>query len=70
GNIRERSFRELADSPAMSDFVKARPEFCAGCAIEDECLGGCKAAAEACSGSAWACDPFVEAFGDLAVRPT
>jgi hypothetical protein len=54
----------------MSDFVKARPEFCAGCAIEDECLGGCKAAAEACSGSAWACDPFVEAFGDLAVRPT
>lgn len=69
GNVRERGFRELADSPAMSDFVKARPEFCAGCAVEEECLGGCKAAAEACSGSAWECDPFVEAFGDLAVRP-
>ncbi len=70
GNIRETSFRRIAESAAMQDFKTARPEFCSGCKLEDECLGGCKAAAEACSGSAWKCDPFLEAFRDRAVKVT
>ena len=70
GNVRESGFRALADLPAMADFMAARPSFCAGCRMEATCLGGCKAAAEACRGSAWECDPFLEAFGAQAVRPT
>jgi len=70
GNVRERGFWELAESAAMKDFVSARPEFCSGCASEDECLGGCKAAGEACSGSMWDADPFLAAFASDAVRPS
>ena len=70
GNVRERGFWELADSAAMREFMAARPAFCAGCRLEDECLGGCKASAEVCRGSAWVCDPFLEAFGAQAVKPT
>jgi len=69
GNLRERGFWELADSAAMADFMAARPAFCAGCRMEDQCLGGCKAAAEVCCGSAWAADPFLAAFEGQAVRP-
>jgi radical SAM protein with 4Fe4S-binding SPASM domain len=69
GNILETSFAELAASQAMSDFKAARPEFCAGCRLEDECLGGCKAAAEVCCGSPWKCDPFLEAYKPQAVKP-
>jgi radical SAM protein with 4Fe4S-binding SPASM domain len=68
GNICEQSFADLADSPAMGDFMAARPAFCSGCRLELECLGGCKAAAEACTGSAWNCDPFLAAFGDRAAK--
>jgi radical SAM protein with 4Fe4S-binding SPASM domain len=66
GNIRRQSFSDLAGSPAMADFMAARPAFCSGCRMEAECLGGCKAAAEACSGSAWDCDPFLGAFRERA----
>ena len=69
GNIRETSFAAMAASPKMRDFCAARPAFCAGCKLEMECLGGCKAAAEAATGSAWNCDPFLTAFGRQAVRP-
>ena len=69
GNIRQRGFWELADSRAMAEFMSARPAFCAGCAMEDECLGGCKAAAEVCCGSPWASDPFLSAFEAQAVKP-
>ena len=70
GNIRRTSFWELADSPLMRDFVSARPPFCDGCRIADECLGGCKAAAEVCCGDISACDPFLAAFSNQAVKPT
>ncbi|MHC5056270.1 MAG: radical SAM protein [Planctomycetota bacterium] len=70
GNVRERDFWELAESSAMKDFVSARPGFCSGCGSEDECLGGCKAAGEACSGSAWEADPFLAAFCGDAVKPS
>ncbi|MHC4607719.1 MAG: radical SAM protein [Planctomycetota bacterium] len=69
GNIRGTSFREMVKSPAMRDFMEARPKFCSGCGLEKECLGGCKAAAEVCCGSAWECDPFLAAYRDRAVKP-
>jgi radical SAM protein with 4Fe4S-binding SPASM domain len=68
GNIREKNFWEMVDSAAMKDFFTARPEFCAACKLEDQCLGGCKAAAEVCCGSAWALDPFIKTFSDQAVK--
>ena len=70
GNIRETNFWGMADSAAMKAFFDARPEFCAGCKLEDECLGCCKAAAEVCCGSVWALDPFVKAFADQAEKLT
>lgn len=70
GNIREKSFREIAETPLLKEFVTARPKFCAGCKLEMECLGGCKAAAEVCFGSAWQADPFLKAFSHRALKPT
>ena len=70
GNIRRMSFAEMADSPTMRDFMAARPSFCNDCKLADECLGGCKAAAEACCGDVAACDPFLAAFKAQAVKPT
>lgn len=69
GNIREMTFREMCTSDRMKDFISARPQFCSGCSSETTCQGGCKAAAEACYGSAWASDPFLNAFGSRARIP-
>jgi radical SAM protein with 4Fe4S-binding SPASM domain len=68
GNIRTTGFWQMVDSPVMSAFVAARPRFCEGCAREMECLGGCKAAAEACTGYVTEMDPFVKAFQGQAVK--
>ncbi len=68
GNIRQKNFAELADSETMRQFMSARPTFCEGCSLEMQCLGGCKAAAEACCGSARASDPFLSAFQNQAVK--
>lgn len=62
GNIREQGFWEMASSEYMAEFCAARPEHCRDCRFEMECQGGCKAAAEACHGSASAMDPFLAAF--------
>jgi len=69
GNIRETPFGAMAASETMREFVAARPAFCSGCVLEDECLGGCKAAAEACRGCVSEMDPFLAAFHDLAEKP-
>ena len=69
GNIRTHGFWDMVDGAAMRDFVQARPAFCSGCGVEDTCLGGCKAAAEACCGDMRACDPFLAAFSGQAVKP-
>jgi len=69
GNVREMNFWDLVDSRAARDFTAARPEFCAGCRLETTCLGGCKAAAEACCGDVQAMDPFLAAFAGQAVKP-
>lgn len=62
GNIREMSLRRMVRSEAMDAFASARPAFCGGCDMEDECLGGCKASAEVCCGDVAAADPFLSAY--------
>ncbi len=69
GNLLEQPFRRLARSPALKDFVSARPAFCIGCAVEKTCMGGCKAAAEACCGDLRACEPFLALNLDRVRRP-
>jgi radical SAM protein with 4Fe4S-binding SPASM domain len=60
GNLLSHSLESLSRSELMSNFKQARPAFCAGCAVEKECQGGCKAAAEVCYGDLAACEPFLK----------
>lgn len=62
GNLARASFADLATGPRMAAFLDARPALCGGCPRERTCLGGCKAAGEACFGSPWEPDPFLRAF--------
>ncbi len=62
GNLRRQRLAEIINSKTMSEFMAACPEFCTGCRLERECLGGCKAAAEVCFGSPAKADPFLAAF--------
>jgi len=62
GDLRLQSLREILDGPALEAYVQARPGACAGCALEHRCQGGCKASAEACSGSPWEPDPFLATY--------
>jgi len=68
GNLFDTSLRSIVESPKLAAFRKARPALCNGCALEEECLGGCKAAAEACYGSLAAAEPFLELNRDR-VKP-
>ena len=72
GDLRRERFRDLLDSAALRDFVAAHPSLCAGCAVEHECLGGCKAAAESCFGAVDVPDPFLAAHADelVPLRPS
>jgi radical SAM protein with 4Fe4S-binding SPASM domain len=69
GNIHKTSFAEMVRSQKMRDFFAARPAFCSGCDVEDACLGGCKAAAEVCTGCIDGMDPFLSAFAHRARKP-
>jgi len=69
GNILQQDFDELAQSETMREFMQARPPFCGGCKHEKVCLGGCKAAAEACHGCVGGMDPFLAAFAGEATKP-
>jgi len=69
GNLAQQSFAELAGGESMQRFMRAHPALCAGCALELTCLGGCKAAAEACCGSPWEADPFLAAYRDQMRKP-
>jgi len=60
GNLFKTPLKKIVHSQTLAEFRKARPAFCGGCRRENDCLGGCKAAAEACYGSLTACDPFLE----------
>ena len=68
GNLFDMSLRQIARSDKLAQFKRARPDFCAGCKLENECLGGCKAAAEVCYGSLDACEPFLELNKDHATK--
>lgn len=59
GNLFETSFPDLIESQKMARFTCARPEFCRGCSMADECQGGCKASAQVCYGSLEMEDPFL-----------
>jgi hypothetical protein len=43
----------------MGAFCQAMPVFCQQCSRCQTCQGGCKAAAQVCSGSLTAEDPFL-----------
>ena len=68
GNLFDKSLLEMAGAQELRDFMAARPSFCDGCELENECLGGCKAAAQVCYGSLTACDPFVKLNQDRAEK--
>ncbi len=68
GNLFEAGFWELMDSETHARFVAARPAFCSDCRIVDQCLGGCKAAAEVAYGNLNQCDPFLAAYKDRAEK--
>jgi len=72
GDLRQQSFRSLARGKTMASFVSAKPGFCLGCAKENTCMGGCKAAAEVCFGDLCACEPFLAQNLSLAkkLRPS
>jgi pyrroloquinoline quinone biosynthesis protein E len=59
GNLFKRSFQDLIAQEAAKDFVTSIPQFCASCGKKTICQGGCKAAAESCSGSSQNEDPFL-----------
>jgi pyrroloquinoline quinone biosynthesis protein E len=69
GNLQEASVAELLAGETLRGFLEARPARCAGCRLERSCQGGCKAAAEACFGSASLADPFLERHWPLARPP-
>lgn len=69
GNLAARGLRSMARGRAMRSFAAALPEFCADCGRRAECLGCCKAAAEACCGSPRALEPFVARHRALARKP-
>ncbi len=64
GDLRTQTLREVLDGPALQAYLEARPAACAGCRLERSCQGGCKASAEACTGSPWNTDPFLGAYLD------
>jgi radical SAM protein with 4Fe4S-binding SPASM domain len=68
GNLFESRLRDMVRSEKLAEFRSARPDFCGGCRLEHECLGGCKAAAQACYGSLTACEPFLELNKDRAQK--
>ena len=68
GNLREQAFWDIVDGEPHARFVAARPAFCSGCAVEEQCKGGCKAAAESCYGCIDEPDPLLRAFSGRARR--
>jgi len=68
GNLFDESFADLIALGRMSSFTCAIPAFCAGCASQVECQGGCKASAQVCYGSLTAEEPFLLANQSTAVK--
>jgi radical SAM protein with 4Fe4S-binding SPASM domain len=60
GNVFKESFSRIIRSQKLTEFKKAQPPSCSTCKIRRNCQGGCKAAAQACYGSIWRREPFLE----------
>ena len=62
GNLLKDRFRDLVNHPVVQDYRQIIPEACVACPpdIRDYCQGGCKAAAEVCSGFLTECEPFLK----------
>ncbi|MEI6765554.1 MAG: radical SAM protein [Bacteroidota bacterium] len=45
GNIFEKSLDEILNSEPATLWLKNTPEYCTGCSVYENCLGGCRAAA-------------------------
>lgn len=50
GNLFEKGFRELMDSPKRRKFIHTIPRICQGCKDLDECRASCRAAGIECAG--------------------
>lgn len=50
GNLFEKGFWELMDSPKRREFIETIPEICRGCEHLPECRASCRAAAIECGG--------------------
>ena len=60
GNFLTDKFEDIIKHPAVEKFKKAIPSICKPCSMAAMCQGGCKAAAEVCSGSPDELDPFLK----------
>lgn len=59
GNLLHLKTTEIINSKKVIDYFQACPEECNGCHLENECKGGCRAAAEVYYGEFKKLDPFV-----------
>jgi len=50
GNLFEKGFWELMDSPKRREFIETIPEICKDCEHLSECRASCRAAAMECGG--------------------
>ena len=69
GNLGRESFRSITRPSRTRFFTEAVCPACRECAIAGTCQGGCKAAAESCTGSLTDTDPYVELFLDQRRMP-
>ena len=60
GDFFKETFEEIIKKPLVEKFRVAVPEICKVCSLSVICQGGCKAAAEVCSGSPGDLDPFLK----------
>lgn len=61
GNLLEQSFRDILAHPFITAFQRAFPPSCADCSELHNCWGGCKAAAQVCTGDLTQADPIFTA---------
>jgi len=59
GSLFEEQFSSLVAPERLKSFTSAIPASCAGCALQETCQGGCKAAAQVCYGSLSMEEPFL-----------
>lgn len=59
GNLLNQTISDITNSKACIDYFHGCPKECKGCQLENECQGGCRAAAEVYYGEFRKLDPFV-----------